>query len=105
MAINTTGAPYDLTNISSGGNILEFVQNVNHLTGETFMLGILIAGWVILFVSMRGDGNKDALLAASFIIAVLSIFFRALNFISTAKVVTIIIVFVVMFVISLWQRE
>ena len=104
-AINATSAPFDLTNVTSTENILEFIQEVNVLTGEIFMMGMLLAGWVILFVSMRTAGNKDAVLAASFIIAVMAIFFRALEFISTAKVVVIMIVFAAVFVITLQRKD
>ncbi len=94
MAINATNFPYELGNITGGtGNILEFVQNVNNLTGQYFMAGMLLAGFVILFVTMRESGNQDALIAASFITAILGIFFFALEFISTAMLVIIIIVF------------
>ena len=103
--VNATKFPYDLTNISSADNILEFTQNVNTMTGETLMLGVLVVGWVILFVSMRYAGNKDSILASTFIIAVLSIFFRALNFITTAKTVVLILVFAVIFVITLSRKD
>lgn len=105
MVVNATSLPYDLVNITSTDNILEFIQNVNAITNETFMLGMLFAGWVILFVSMRAYGNKDAILASSFVIAIMSIFFRALDFISNAKVVVIIIVFVAIFVITMWKKD
>jgi len=98
MAINATSFPYELTNITGTGNILEFVQNVNNLTGQTFMLGMLLAGFVILFVSMREAGNDDALTASSFIIAILSISFFALDFIKGQYLTVIIIMFALLFV-------
>ena len=107
-AINATGppAPYDLTNITGGsGNILEFVRNVNDLTGQNFMIGILFAGFVILYTSMRFAGDRDALIASSFIIAVLSIFFRALGFIDNLKTMIIIITFVGIFIVSLVTKK
>lgn len=103
--VNATAFPYDLTNVTGTGNILEFIQNVNNLTGQTFMLGMLFAGWVIMFVSMRSFGNRDALIASSFMIAILSIFFRALEFISTTKTVIILIIFVVIFVVTMQRKE
>ena len=86
-------------------NILEFTQNVNAMTGETLMLGVLVVGWVILFVSMRYAGNKDAILASSFMIAVMAIYFRAMDFSSTAKTVVLILIFAIVFVITLWRRD
>ena len=105
--INATGppAPYDLTNITGDGNILDFVRNVNDLTGQTFMTGILFAGFVILFTSMRFAGNKDALIASSFIITVLAIFFRALEFIDNGKLIIIIVAFLLIFTISLVTKQ
>ena len=92
--MTSSDVPYDLTNITGeSGNILEFVQNVNNLTDQTFMLGMLLVGFVILFVSMRESGNKEALVASSFITAVLGIFFFALEFISTGMLTIIILVF------------
>ncbi len=105
MAVNATSFPYELMNITSGGNILEFVQNVNDLTGQTFMLGMLFAGWVIMFVAMGEFGNRDALIASSFMIAVMAIFFRTLEFISTTKTVIILIVFAIIFVLTMIRKE
>ena len=88
------GMPYNLVNITGeSGNILEFVQNINDLTGQTFMLGMLLVGFVILFVSMRESGNKEAFVGSGFITAVLGIFFFALEFISAGILTIIIIVF------------
>ncbi len=103
--INSTNFPYDLTNVTRSGNILDFIVETNKLVGQTFMLGMLIVGFVVLFVSMRSAGNKDALLTSSFIIAVMSIFFRTLEFITTANVVSIIVVFVLIFVITVLRKE
>ncbi len=105
MAINSTASVYDLTNITGTGNLLEFVQNVNNLTDKTFMLGMLLAGWVILYTSMRSEGNDDALVASSFIIAVLSISFFALEFIDGPMLTVIIIVFGLLFVFKLYKKD
>ena len=107
-AVNITGphAPYDLTNVTSVDNILEFIQEVNILSGEWFMTGILFAGFVILFAASKGTNvePKEALIASSFIIAVLAIFFRALEFISTAKLVIILIAFGIIFVFTTMRK-
>jgi|TARA_Y100000310_G_scaffold229236_1_gene231656 hypothetical protein len=106
MAINATNFPYDITGVATNTtNILQFVQKVNNLTGQTFMLGMLLAGFIILFVSMQRAGKRDALLTSSFIIAVMSIFFRALEFVSTAHTIVIMIIFVVIFAISTQTRD
>ena len=64
------------------------------------MTGMLFAGFVILFTSMRSSGNKDAMIASAFIITVLSVFFRALEFIDNARLIIIVIIFLVIFAIS-----
>ncbi len=98
-------APYNLVNITSGGNIVDFIRNVNNLTEQTFMLGMLLVGFVILFVSMRESGNRDALIASSFMTAILAIFFFMLQFISTAMLTIIIIVFGGIFVFMVLKQD
>ena len=102
MALNATAFPYDLQLVTAGNNtnILTFVQGVNDMTGQWFMLGMLLAGFVIMFVSMRENGNKEALVTSSFIIAIMSIFFMSLGFISTGKLTIILIAFGLIFAIS-----
>jgi len=105
MAINATNFPYPIQNITGSGNIFEFVQNVNELTGDIFMLGMLLAGFIILFVSMREAGNDDALVASSFITAVLSIIFYALGFMKGQFLTIIIIIFTLLFVLRVLKRD
>ncbi len=97
--------PYDLTNITGGGDILEFIQNVNNLTEQTFMLGMLLAGFVILFVAMMSAGTKEALVASGFITTVMAILFFALEFISGGMLTTIIIIYVLVYVISIGTKS
>ena len=100
--LNATSYPYDLTNITGEtGNILEFVQNVNNLTGQYFMLGMLLAGFVILFVSMMYAGNKEALVASGFITTVMAIFFYALEFINGGMLIAIIVIYSVILIIAI----
>ncbi len=106
-AINMTSdsVPYNLVNITGSGNIVDFIRNVNNLTEQTFMLGMLLVGFVILFVSMRESGNRDALIASSFMTAILAIFFFMLQFISTAMLTIIIIVFGGIFVFMVLKQD
>ena len=97
--------PYDLTNITGTGNILEFIQNVNNLTEQTFMLGMLLAGFVILFVAMMSAGTKEALVASGFITTVMAILFFALEFIKGGMLIAIIIIYVLIYVISMGTRN
>ena len=104
---NFTGpdVPYDLTNITGTGNILEFVQNVNNLTGQTFMLGMLLAGFVIMFVSMRYAGTKEAIVASGFITTVMAILFFALGFIKGGHLILIIIIYALVYIISIFMKD
>ncbi len=97
--------PYNLINITGGGNILDFVQNVNNLTGQTFMLGMLLAGFVIMFVSMMSAGPKDAIVASGFITTVMAILFFALEFISGSMLTAIIIIYVLIYIISISMQN
>lgn len=97
--------PYNLTNITGDtGNILEFVQNVNDLTGQSFMMGMLLAGFVIMFISMMSAGTKEALVASGFITTVMAILFFALEFIPGAVLITIIIIYTIIYVISVSMK-
>lgn len=97
--VNATHEVYDVFNVTSSGNILEFVQGVNHLTGDMFMFGILIAGWIIMFVSIKSPvvDNKDAFIASGFITTVLAVFFTALDFIQTPFMILIVLVYGALF--------
>lgn len=100
-AINITNQMYDLNNFSSDGNLLQFVQSSNDLTGGYFMMMVLLIGILILFVSFKSNkaSNKDAFLASGFIGTVLTIFFATLNFISPKITTIIVILFGIVFAI------
>jgi len=92
MAINATSGPYDLTNVTTSGNIVDFIREVNTLSGETFMLGMLFAGFVITFMAMKGETSpKEALLGSGFIVTVIAMFFFFLEFITAAKLDLVIL--------------
>lgn len=100
--------PYNLVNITSGGNILDFVRNVNNLVDGAFMFGMLIAGFIILLVSMMNRGgfdNKDALVASGFITTILAILFFMLEFITVPMLTIIIIAFGIIFVFTVLKKS
>lgn len=103
---NATSSVYDLINISESGDILQFIQGVNDLTGQWFMAGILLAGFIILFVSMRSPtvGNKDAFVTSGFITAVLAVLFVTLEFISVNIMTLIVLIFGVMFALIVLKK-
>jgi len=99
MPVNATHSVYDVFNVTDSGNLLEFVQGVNHLTGDRFMLLVLLAGFIILFVSMHSPvvNSKDAFVASGFITAVLAIFFTTLGFIQTNVMILIVLIYGALF--------
>jgi len=108
MAINATGgsAPYDLTNVTNTENIVEFIREVNNLTGEWFMIGMLFAGFVVTFLAMKGDVSpREALLGSGFMINVIAVFFMLMEFISTAKLILITIIYAIIFAISMFLKD
>ena len=105
MAINATSFPYELTNITSSGNILEFVQHTNNLTGQLVMMGMLLAGFIILFISMREADPQDALVASTFITSILAISFYALDFIKGQYLTIIIILFAALFAFKVLKKS
>jgi len=108
IANMTSGdVPYNLINITGGGNLLDFVRNVNDLTGQFFMLGMLLAGFIILLVSMMNNPNstnQDALVISGFMISVLAIFFFALEFIKVSMLTIIILAFGAMFMYTVIKK-
>jgi len=108
MAINATSGPnipYDIINVTGSTNILEFVQNVNNMVDGVFMLGMLLAAFVVLYVSMRSSGNQDALVATTFIITIISFSFYGLNFIDGLYVIILIILLGILFLFKVFSKE
>lgn len=80
MAVpNATDSLFDLTNTSNQNDIFGFIQAVNDLTGQVFMIGVLLVSFVILFMAFIKYGTEDALLASGFITTIMTILFLALN--------------------------
>ena len=69
------------------------------------MLGMLLAGFVILFVAMMSAGTKEALVASGFITTVMAILFFALEFTKGGMLTAIIIIYVLIYVISMSMRD
>lgn len=108
MAINATSGPnipYDIINVTGSTNILEFIQNVNDMVGGIFMIGMLVAGFIILFVSMRSAGNEEALTATSFIMAIIGLSFYGLKFISGQILIILLILLGILFVFKVFKRD
>ena len=101
FGVNATASVYDLTNSSMTDDVFGFVKSVNDLTGQTFMSGILLVSFIILFVGFRDKGTEDALLGAGFITAVITILFTALNLVPRWISFLILVPFAAFFVYRL----
>lgn len=105
--VNMTGGegmPYNLTDVVGSENILDFVRGVNDLTGQTFMLGMLLAGFIILLIAMISHGTKEAIIASGFITTIMAILFYALEFIKGSMLIVIIIIYGIIFIVGVNLR-
>lgn len=73
--------PYDFTNLTAADNIYETAIATNDLIGGLLALGFLIGAFIILFISFKKFESSRAFAGAAWIVAVLAIFMRLLNFI------------------------
>ncbi len=95
--INATASIYDLTNSSTSENLFEFVVAVNDLTGQWFMLLILLSTFIIFFMGFKNFENRDALLGAGFITTIITFFFTTLDLINTTFSILIFVLFGIFF--------
>ncbi len=95
--VNATASIYDLTNSSNSENLFEFIVAVNDLTGQWFMLLILLSTFIIFFFAFKNFENRDALLGAGFITTIMTFFFTTLNLINTTYSIFIFAVFGIFF--------
>lgn len=73
----------NLTNLTNANNVVEQIVAVNDLSGGLFMIMILIAVFVVLYIVRSGDGVQNSLFVASFcsfILGVLFVFMGVVNF-------------------------
>lgn len=96
--INATDSRYDLTNLTTTEDLYGFVVEINNLSGQIFMSGILLISFVVLFVAFRNKGTDDALLGAGFITTIITILFTALNLVPRVMALLIFIPYAIYFV-------
>ncbi len=63
-------------------NLYDYAVGANNLSNGLYGVGFLIAGFFITFASLKGWGVKDAYSATSFLIAVMAVFFWAMQLIT-----------------------
>jgi len=104
--VNVTNSIYNITDVTSGANILDFVKAVNDMSGQMFMLGMLFAGFIITYSAMSGNASpKESFMGSGFMISVISVFFFILEFIDDVKLIVILIFFGIAFAISFFTRD
>jgi hypothetical protein len=95
--MNATSYPYDLTNISMVNSTTDFITEVNHLTGDIFMVGVLVVTLVVTFMALLRYGAKEAIVVALFINSIAASIFLVLGWIGMPY----LILFAVAFALSL----
>ena len=103
--VNSTTNLYDLTNFTVTNGLYDFIRAVNDLTGQVFMMTVLVAGFVILFISMKNSGTRESFMASSFIIGSLSILFAAIDFIPVLVSVVMVLIFAGCYAFIFTRRE
>jgi len=90
------GAPYNLTNVTSGDNIPELLINVNNQMADGF-LGIffLIAIFVIMLVAMRRSDPASAFASSSFITTLMAVFLVPMGLITTFYLIISIVMTII----------
>jgi len=91
--VNATSTVYDLTNSTASNNVFEFINVVNNLTNQSFMMGVILVSFVIFFVSMKQYGNQEALFASGFIHTVMILMFTAFGWIPLWFTVPVLLAF------------
>ena len=94
MALNTTDwyeYPSNFSNGTSVEGVGSLVQYANVILGNKFGMGILLLIWLASFIMSLAAGSKKALMVASFISFVFSIYLVRLDMIAPLFVFILII--------------
>ena len=80
MSLNTTWTAYDYPNMTGGfANVTSYV---NTTTSGTFGIGMLLAFYMVLFLSFRKWGDLEGFTAATFITTVMAGIFRGVGLVT-----------------------
>jgi hypothetical protein len=78
---------YSYTNLTGSNNITGVARWVNEVTGDSFWLLAFMGIWVVLFISMYRPGKeKEAFVSSSFVSAMVSYLFAAMQLINASYV-------------------
>ena len=94
--------PYNLSTLNAQDGLYGFLNAANTLSGGLFGTLILIVVYIIMVVSWRREDTKQSFAAASFVVALLSIFLRLLQWIPDITMFSTFIIAGLTFVMLKW---
>lgn len=91
--------PYNLTNATSGDTMLSLFTASNQMTDYLFGAMILLMVWIIIFIRLKMYSTESAMVAASFITALLAVFLFIMGLITQQVLMVVIILFAIMLIL------
>ena len=83
---------YNITNVQNANNLQGFLLEVNIISNGMFGTLILLSVFAILFLGFKGFESKRAIMGASFITSIVSIFLRLMGLIGDTPMFTTFII-------------
>ncbi len=96
---------YNLTNMTDATNILDMTKAMNDLTGQMFIMIILLTFYLILFIIFKNYDTKVVLLVNSFIVTVISSLLLAAGLVSMTPVGVCLALLVLSLILYLLWRD
>lgn len=96
---------YNLTATQNATDLLEFIVAVNDLGSGTFMASFMLVLFVINFIMFKRDDNLTALLYASYMTSVVSIFFMLVGFMDIMIMIIPIILTAIFTFLKMTSRD
>jgi len=91
---------YNLTNVSSAGNIFEITKSINVLTGNLWANMILFIVFIVIFIFSARENMKTRFLISSFVLSFVAVLFHFLQLTNIQSLILPII----MLLISLFVK-
>lgn len=102
--VNATSTLYNLTPAAGQDDIYGFVSAVNDMTGQVFMIGIVLVTFVIFFVALMRYGTADALLVSGFITSIMAVMFASIDLVPVFITTIIVIAYGLFFTYRMVTR-
>jgi len=97
---------YNLTNLTSGGNLMSVFLVANEVTSGWFGIMILLSTFIIAFISlMQVSDKRTAFATSSFVSFIIAIMLRASGLIVDDKIILINIILLVAGVVILYATD